>query len=193
MLCYEYIGVGDSVPGVKSRYEALLRLRLLWSGGDCGALLDAAGGSAHAMASIDACDFVEETQLIRNCVGACLMKVARAVLKVTRPPTPAAASMAAAAVSMAVVGMAAGSTVAAVVALNMAAVAAVAVSMAAAVAACTAGVIKAGAAVAVAVVVAVAAAVAVTRSKVAAARSELLSHNAAPEIRRFCFQDSDHV
>ncbi|CBN77702.1 conserved unknown protein [Ectocarpus siliculosus] len=37
-----------------------------------------AGGVWQDHASIVACDFVEETQLVRNCVGACLMKMARA-------------------------------------------------------------------------------------------------------------------
>ncbi|CAN0208596.1 unnamed protein product, partial [Ectocarpus fasciculatus] len=37
-----------------------------------------AGGVWQDNASIVACDFVEETQLVRNCVGACLVKMARA-------------------------------------------------------------------------------------------------------------------
>ena len=38
----------------------------------------ATGGVWQENASIVACDFVEETQVVRNCVGACLLKMARA-------------------------------------------------------------------------------------------------------------------
>jgi len=38
----------------------------------------AVGGVWQENASIVACDFVEETQVVRNCVGSCLVKMARA-------------------------------------------------------------------------------------------------------------------